>query len=201
MRNFARLLESQTNMKVRLATLPSEIIINDSNMGGIDNLALIATLFDGAEELRQNPEFECVTNVKEPAPKERASETVIDFTEPSVSTTQNDKWEEDSPFHTAEPFNDEFPYNYSDEFDGDELTFDSEEDEERNRQQQYDRQRKANDNAKRQAIKEAKKAVRERKRREREEYRKNHPSFFNKIKIISVKLLGSPGEDESGNMD
>lgn len=61
MKNFARLLESETRMKVRIATLPSDIKINDSGLSATDNLDIIALLNESAESARMNEDPECVS--------------------------------------------------------------------------------------------------------------------------------------------
>lgn len=75
LKNFARLLQTQTHSKVRVATLPPGIIINDPETGATDNLDLIALLNEGAENMREAGTPECVA-----AAAVREPEVVFDIT-------------------------------------------------------------------------------------------------------------------------
>lgn len=95
MHNFARLLESVMHLKVRIATLPPEIIITDTEISATDNIDLIALLSEGAESAKANGDPECVTappakNVAQPVvEKKEEPEVVFDFknkTEQPVET-------------------------------------------------------------------------------------------------------------------
>ncbi|MCH5219220.1 MAG: pilus assembly protein PilM [Muribaculaceae bacterium] len=76
MKNFARLLKAHTHMKVRLATLPSDILIDDLDMSATDNLDLIALLYEAAEHARMFPDEICVSATQtETTPVEETSQT------------------------------------------------------------------------------------------------------------------------------
>ena len=64
MRNFPRLLEMETGMKVRIATLPNDVIIADTDLSTTDNLDLIALLNEGAEESRNYNDDLCLLPIK-----------------------------------------------------------------------------------------------------------------------------------------
>lgn len=61
LRNFARLLESHTGMRVRIATLPPDIIISDAGLSAADNLDIIALLNESAESARAGGDAECLS--------------------------------------------------------------------------------------------------------------------------------------------
>ena len=76
LRNFANVLSTQTKMKVRVATIPVDIIINDSELASPDNIDLIALLNESAECARSEDSIECLsaaTTREEPVVKEYGS--------------------------------------------------------------------------------------------------------------------------------
>ena len=85
MKNFARLLDSVMHLKVRIATLPSEIEIIDTELASPDNIDLIALINEGVDSARTNNDPECVTApaVRQavPAqPENKEAEILVDFT-------------------------------------------------------------------------------------------------------------------------
>lgn len=69
LRNFAHLLENESGMKVRVATITNGIVISDSEMSGADKLDIIALLCEGVEDMRIHKEVECVRFRRETAPR------------------------------------------------------------------------------------------------------------------------------------
>lgn len=75
LRNFARLLDSQTPYKVRLATLPPGINISDPSMAASDNLDIIALLNEAAS-MFNDATPECLS--AKPEPKQQEETAVSD---------------------------------------------------------------------------------------------------------------------------
>ena len=88
MRNFARLLESVMHLKVRIATLPSNILITDPDLSATDNIDLFALLNEGAELARKSMFPECVTPNAKPD-NHKAENTHVDTTEKESESTSN----------------------------------------------------------------------------------------------------------------
>lgn len=86
LRNFGLLLESRTGMKVRVATLPPDIVISDAGLSTTDNLDLVALLNEAADQCRRFPDSECV--VLSPKPVEKDVEVEE---EEVVESTQTDE--------------------------------------------------------------------------------------------------------------
>lgn len=75
MHNFAKLLEKEIGMKVRIATLPRDIVINDPAMSSPDNLDLMALLCEAADASKDIVGSECVA-IKEDL-RSKAEETEL----------------------------------------------------------------------------------------------------------------------------
>lgn len=119
MLNFDRLLESQTGLKVRMATLPPEVEIKHEEIKAADNFDIIALLSEAAEMVRDGDDPECVsaaprrprnvTTVVETPRQERPaaatpdSQIVFDMTartrtEAANSTAFREETEVENPF-------------------------------------------------------------------------------------------------------
>lgn len=77
LKNFARLLEARAKMKVRMATLPSDVIITNPEMAAPENLDLIALLRDGADTMRRADDLECVKSESTKTPVSKKNENDI----------------------------------------------------------------------------------------------------------------------------
>lgn len=67
LRNFGRLLDVRSRMKVRIATIPADIIIRDTNLLPYDNLDIIALLAIAANAARMTADNDCLSAVHKPA--------------------------------------------------------------------------------------------------------------------------------------
>lgn len=227
LRNFARLLEVHSQMKVRLATLPNDIIINDPDVAAIDNLDIIALLNDGAELMRLDPKTTCVSPAKPRSAQRPASgtnvgpEVIFDINSADDTTDEGTDTPDDNFGYSGQAFN----YDYEDENDRDfdpgyeddendpNWMLSDDEVEERN-QLDYERQVKMNEKAKAlQAKREKEEAKRQRqaerdKQRAEERARKRANQKPSRISILSrrisntlTNILNSDDEDNSGDMD
>lgn len=61
LRNFGKLLEKQTGLKVRIATMPHGITITDPDLSATDNLDLIALLKESVDDALASKDDECVS--------------------------------------------------------------------------------------------------------------------------------------------
>ncbi len=220
LRNFARLLESQTRMKVRIATLPPDIIITDPSLSATDNLDLIALLNEGAEASRVNPEVECLTvpapaQADEPAEKYDPNDVVVDFmADREVDNHLNERQREleewgylpgdfggDNPFE-ASPYQSAGTADVEPEpDDADEYGLMDDDDAERKREQKARRLRQQAEKAR---IEKAKKEKEEKRRRDREERRaaaEGQPSRMDRIITKLTGLLSNNYEDRSADLD
>lgn len=224
LRNFARLLESNTRMKVRIATLPPDIIITDSSLSATDNLDLIALLNEGAEASRTNPEVECLT----PPAETRADEdeevaqqeeydsgsVAIDFMadrDADTALTERQRELEEWGYLPGD-FGNENPFEPkgvdmgttdrdSEEYGDDEFSMMDDDDAERKREQKARRLREQAEKARRE---EAKRAKEEKRRRDREERRRAAEGQPSRIETIISKLTGllsANYEDRSADLD
>lgn len=129
MKNFARLLSAHTRMKVRLATIPTHIMIADPDLSATDMLDLIALLGVAADHARLNEDAECVS-----APEAASATADVIFTtgrddnkeperDPELDARLAKHGYEPDDFHKMEkidnPFNDETDDDYYDDNDSD----------------------------------------------------------------------------------
>ena len=205
LKNFARLLENNTGMKVRMATLPANIVINDTEMAAPENLDLIALLKAAADSVSRSTELECVQ-----APKAvDKSDIVIDFNNMDeedeivaaefetveMTDTEDDGYE----FHPGDVFNSEPSTRVDKGYEKPFWIGDAEEEKpERPLETKHNqRAQKEKEKIKRQAEKE-----RQREReREKEEQKSSKISWAERMIAKAVHLFGNTGEDESGDMD
>lgn len=224
LRNFARLLESNTRMKVRIATLPPDIIITDSSLSATDNLDLIALLNEGAEASRTNPEVECLTPPAEtPADEDEevaqqeeydSGSVAIDFMadrDADTALTERQRELEEWGYLPGD-FGNENPFEPkgvdmgttdrdSEEYGDDEFSMMDDDDAERKREQKARRLREQAEKARRE---EAKRAKEEKRRRDREERRRAAEGQPSRIETIISKLTGllsANYEDRSADLD
>ena len=110
LRNFARTLEDQADMKVRIATLPSNIVITDADLSTTDNLDIISLLNFAAEDFRMNPTKTCVSTSSTQIPQ-----SVVKSSQEPTRSLKNEKIDVviDFTTHEGEVVELEEEYNYS----------------------------------------------------------------------------------------
>lgn len=122
MPNLPLLLKAHTGLKVRIATLPSDVIIYNADLAAADNLDIIALLSESANSARAGNDCECLSaplpvEIPQPEPEEKPTvqtpksnhaDVVVDLTpsttertpkNPEPANSANDPTDEDSdPF-------------------------------------------------------------------------------------------------------
>lgn len=231
LRNFGRLLDNATGMKVRVATLPPDIIITDANFSATDNLDLIALLNEAAEETRLNPEIDCVTaaapQADEPEEPEYGTENNVvydiltgTYATENLDPVQKEKLDQSLAQRGYDPA--EFD-NTMTETEGEDgllmdddpdddlddrlgLADDDDVDRERQRRAQLklreEQRRKRQYEARIKAEQSAKrKEERQKRRQEVEDSRQYNPSRLDKIINRITGLLSGNNEDQSADLD
>lgn len=215
MPNIAPLLQSQTGMKVRIATVPPDIYITDDALSNIDNLDIIALLNESAESARLGSDPECMSapmpkpKAKAPVPEKKASHVVVDLTpseKPAEShsgvRTTDDYYESHFGDYAGDsPFSDDY-YIESNKSTNrpDDNTTDEAREKERIRRQNKQKQLELEE----QKALEAQLAEERRQQKlkeERDQRRKEQKEKIDRIINRFTGFLNGSGEDKSAEMD
>lgn len=182
LRNFGRALENHMRIKVRIATLPTNIAIADSGLSASEYIDLIALLNDAVNDARRNPDSDCLSPLT--VTPEDTGSVVIDITKP------NDTEKIEQYGYTPDDFGNTPHYEPSDEeyVDGDDEGDDGgdnilDDDDEKNRPNK----------------KTPKKAPK--KPKEKPAKNDNKPGLVDKVISRLTGLLNSSNDDDSADLD
>lgn len=219
LRNFARLLASTTGYKVRMATLPPEIIITDTAQSSTDNLDLIALLKEGADIMRQDPDAVCVEPLKTSGKSKQPvfndvpsyeEDVFIDLTGSGQQHSRGpvsygEEQKSTKPVGKKNTMSSETEYKDYTVADDEESRWEVIDNREESEIIQTLAEREAANKkaeaAQKQAKIEADAAERERKRREKEEKKLNKVTGFDRIMNRFGRIFQGSSEDNSKDMD
>jgi cell division protein FtsA len=220
LRNFCQLLQSQSRLQVRVATIPGNIYVADPAINPNDNIDLIAVAYEAMNRSLHGNAVPCVTDYK-PAPE---PEPEVVQPEPEIPTaeTKQPEVEQTQPEEPAQPVSSIYEYTggtfggYTDnetpadqpadepsDTNNDGTTDDNNDkyllldSEEENRRKQLLAKKAKEDHEKALAA--------EAKRREKERQRLSRPGFYDRIKTRLKNLIDDNGDgydlDEDNDLD
>ena len=226
LKNFGRLLESQSRMKVRKATPRIKLDITDTSVVESDMLDLIAVAAKGVELAAspdastsiEGPDPETEPEPALPSPKEKEKVFVIDdphstehVTEPDAETEKTDEFgfaigddNSDKGFNTYDPDDpDEYSGHTTDESDDDPYLLVDDETAEKLKSRDEARKEKERRKALREQENQKEKERREALRRQKAEEKKKHPSpwtvTLNALKSKITDIISEPDPDNDSD--